>query len=186
MEQSSSKGPFGQISVIRPISGDFWNEFAIEFSYIMHGVNIGMEIVTARKTLYLTKKVIAYAKVNKETVHKHALALIQQLEKGLPLLNWGLYACLKLDGKYYGLLDLKQISVYPTMNGEFGMVCSGFTEALAMEEYSKLRHIAGEQTMPTVYSIHAIFHSLLELNKRKLPASFSPEPTVRIGDEEFE
>ncbi len=186
MEQSGSKGPFGQVSVIRPISNDFWKEFSIEFSYLMHGVNIGMEIVTARKTLYLSKKVIAYAKVNVRTVQKHALALIQQLEKGIPMLNWGLYACLEVEGRSFGLLDLKQISVYPSMDGDFGMVCAGFTEPLALELYNKMRNIAVEQTMPTVYSIHAIFHSLLELNKRKLPESFTAEPTVRIGDEYFE
>lgn len=169
-----------QVSAVRPISDDFWKEFSIEFSYIMWAANLGMDIQTAHKTRYLARKVITYAYINQKSMDGEAKELIAFIKKCLVTLNWGLYSCIDLEKRKIGLSHLKQISIYPTMSGEFGVVCVGFTEPLGMEIYFNLRNIASEFTMPTVAMIHGAFHTLLTTKKQELPDSFSLTPSVSI------
>lgn len=172
MTPSSGAAPFKQISVIRPISGDFWQEFAVEFSFLMWSANLGIEIATAEKTRYLAQKIISYAIINEKTIPNDAKKLIKQIPRFLKYLQWALHSCIPLDNRKIGLLHLKQLSIYPTVFGEIGMVCSGFTEPIALELYYDLRNRASSYTQPAIMYIHAIFHSLLETQKSKLPDDF--------------
>jgi len=56
-------GPMATVQAIRPISGDFWQEFAIQFGWIKYAQNLGLFILAALKTKQLAQEILAYVSI---------------------------------------------------------------------------------------------------------------------------
>jgi len=179
---SAEGGPMSTVQAIRPITGDFWQEFAIQYGWIKYAQNLGLFILATEKTKQLAQEVLSYASIKKDEIEQEALELIFAIPDYIKYLNWALYSCIQLPDRRIGYSHLRQVTIYPTTSLEIGVICRGFTEPLPQDWYFLLKSTSHEITYPCVHALHGIFSALLETQKVKIPPDFFTGDEVLIGD----
>lgn len=186
---------------LNPVFPDFWKQFEYEYSWLVYNTNIGMKHHIATKTYYLGSKIVEYQKLDsdfnseldeldqefdeKDETRAKIKKLVDELPTLLKQLRKAMYDCISLSDRDIGLMDLRQISLFPTPQGEFFVVCDGFSTAIPLSTYTHMNKIITEDTMPVINKVHSIFHSLLMVERTILPDDFPQGPQLIVDDEDI-
>lgn len=186
---------------LSPVFPDFWKQFEYEYSWLVYSTNIGMKHHIATKSYYLGSKLVEYQKLDsdfnseldeldqefdeEDETRVKIKKLVDELPTLLKNLRKAMYNCISLKDRDIGLMDLRQISLFPTPTGEFYVVCDGFSSAIPLSTYTHMIKIIVEDTMPVINKLHSIFHSILMVERTILPDDFPVGPQLIVDDEEM-
>jgi hypothetical protein len=201
MKKEEEKDREEEYYSLSPVFPEFWKQFSYEYSWLVYNTNIGMKHHIATKTYYLGSKIVEYQKLDsdfnseldeneydiddEDETRKKIRELVVELPSLLKHLRKAMYSCISLADRDIGLMDLRQISLYPTPIGEFFVVCDGFSIAIPLETYTHMSKIVSEESMPIINKIHSVFHSLLMVERTIEPEDFPTGPELIIDDEDM-
>lgn len=182
---------------LQPVHPNFWKQFHYEYSWLNYSNNIGQIIVSANKMYYLASKIVEYHKLDSDfdsdidenieddddledddfdfetdTIDEKIEKFVKMLPPFLIKMKKIFDSCIYVGDRYIGLNDLRQISLYPTPDGVFFVLCDGFTDPIPLKDYYHMVSIAKEELSPIYHKIYAILTSLLNIERTVIPDDF--------------